>query len=387
MERLGRSILDYIRITDKFFWMVMVTISAYSLLLMKTVPTLGGRSLPYFAVHLLAMAMGYFAAWFVTLIDYREMSNIWYIIAGFCIFLLIYTHLFGIAVENSGGVSAKAWIKLPGGLTFQPSELVKIGFMLTFSKHISVLKSRGLLDQFFHVALLGVHALIPVAWMFILQGDAGSAVIFFCMFLAMSFGAGVQLRYVVGLLAAVGILLPIVWNYTDIIQPYQRTRLMIFLNPDSDPTGAGLQQLQGRLSIGSGQMWGRGLFTAPRVQRGNVPVQQSDYIFSVAGEQLGFLGCTLILLLLLLLLLRVLHNANHATDTVGKSICYGYFGMIAAQAAFNLGMCLNLFPVMGVTLPFFSYGGSSSACLYLGFGLVQSVVMHRVSPDKVVLLR
>ena len=381
MERLGKSFLDYFKRADKFLWLVMIAISAYSLLLLKTVPSPAGRR-SYFATQLMAIAIGYLGAWLITLIDYRDMSNLWYLIAGFCIFLLIYTHFFGIAVQNSGGINARAWISIPGLGTFQPSELVKIGFILTFSKHLSVLKERGLLERPLQVVLLGVHALIPVAVMFQLQGDAGSAAIFFCMFLAMSFGAGVQLRYFVGLFAAIGAAFPLVWKY--ILYDYQKDRFTIFLHPESDPTGKGLQQLQGKISIGSGQLWGRGLFSPDsRVQKGSVPVQQSDYIFSVAGEQLGFIGCMLIILLLFLLLVRTIYIARHATEPLGSCICFGFFGMIASQMAFNLGMCLNLFPVMGVTLPFFSAGGSSAACLYFGFGLVQCVAMHKINMDIV----
>lgn len=381
MERLGKSFLDYFKRADKFLWLVMLAISAYSLLLLKTVPSPAGRR-SYFATQLIAILIGYIGAWLITLIDYRDLSNLWYIIAGFCIFLLIYTHFFGIAVQNSGGINARAWISIPGLGTFQPSELVKIGFILTFSKHLSVLKDRGLLERPLHVVLLGFHALIPVAVMFQLQGDAGSAAIFFCMFLAMSFGAGVQLRYFIGLFAAIGVAFPFVWRY--LLDDYQRDRFTIFLHPESDPTGKGLQQLQGKISIDSGQLWGRGLFSPDsRVQKGSVPVQQSDYIFSVAGEQLGFIGCMLIIVLLFLLLVRTIHIARHATEPLGSSICYGFFGMIASQMAFNLGMCLNLFPVMGVTLPFFSAGGSSAACLYFGFGLVQCVAMHKINMDIV----
>ena len=225
----------------------MIAISAYSLLLLKTVPSPAGRR-SYFATQLMAIAIGYLGAWLITLIDYRDMSNLWYLIAGFCIFLLIYTHFFGIAVQNSGGINARAWISIPGLGTFQPSELVKIGFILTFSKHLSVLKERGLLERPLQVVLLGVHALIPVAVMFQLQGDAGSAAIFFCMFLAMSFGAGVQLRYFVGLFAAIGAAFPLVWKYLWTI--IKRTVSRSFYIQRNDPTGKGLQQLQGKISIG-----------------------------------------------------------------------------------------------------------------------------------------
>ena len=372
------SIADFVKRTDKPLWTIMLLISSYSLLLLKTVPVDEGRS--YFIVQLVAIILGYIGAIVFSLVDYREITTYWYIIAGFCLFLIIYTQIFGMAVKNTGGINAKAWINLPGGITFQPSELVKIGFILTFSKHLSELKKRNLLTSFPQIILLALHAMIPIVLVHF-QGDDGTAVIFFCMFVSMAFGAGVQLRYFGALFAALAVGFPIAWKY--ILEDYQKDRFTIFRHPETDRLGKGLQQIQGRLSIGSGQLYGRGLFKSPRVNRGLVPVQQSDFIFSVAGEQLGFIGCTLIILLLVLLLFRTLYIARNSTDSLGSIICFGFFGMIAAQAIFNLGMCLNLLPVMGVTLPFFSAGGSSAACLYLGFGLVLNVQMHKMNMDKV----
>jgi len=377
-----KSFTNYLKRADKLYWLIMITISAYSLLLLKTVPpSATGRS--YFTVQLIAISMGYIGAIVFTLIDYREISNYWYIVAGFCLFLIIYTQLKGISVTSSGGVNAKAWIQLPGG-TFQPSELVKIGFILTFSKHLAALKERDWLKSPLHIILLALHALVPIVLVHF-QGDDGTAIIFFCMFLAMSFGAGVQLRYFAAVFASIAIAFPLAWKY--MLEDYQKTRLTSFLHPENEPLGNGMQQFRGMISIGSGQFWGRGLFNSPRVKSGYVPVQQSDFIFSVAGDQLGFIGCTLILLLLLLLLFRTLRIARKSSDCLGSSICFGFFGMVAAQALFNLGMCLNLLPVMGVTLPFFSAGGSSAACLYLGFGLAMNVRMHKTSIDKVTIRR
>mgnify|MGYP000889782390 FL=1 len=372
------SIADFLKRTDKLLWTIMLLISTYSLLLLKTIPIDKGRS--YFIVQLVAIILGYIGAILFSLVDYREITTYWYIIAGFCLFLIIYTQIFGMAVTNTGGINAKAWISLPGGITFQPSELVKIGFILTFSKHLSELKKRNLLTSFSQIILLALHAMIPIVLVHF-QGDDGTAVIFFCMFISMAFGAGVQLRYFGALFAALAVAFPIAWKY--ILEDYQKDRFTIFRHPETDRLGKGLQQIQGRLSIGSGELYGRGLFKSPRVNRALVPVQQSDFIFSVAGEQLGFIGCTLIILLLVLLLFRTLYIARNSTDSLGSTICFGFFGMIAAQAIFNLGMCLNLLPVMGVTLPFFSAGGSSAACLYLGFDLVLNVQMHKMNMDKV----
>ncbi len=384
--RVLKSVTGYLKRADKFYWLIMLTISAYSLLLIRTVPPSDTAGKSYFTTMLLAVTLGYIGAVVFTMIDYREMANYWYLIAGFCIFLMLYTLKFGNAVTNTGGVNARAWISL-GGTSFQPSELVKIGFMITFAKHITALEERGLLKSPLHVLLLACHALIPIAIVHV-QGDDGAGIIFFCMFLAMAFGAGIQLRYFAALFAAIGISLPLAWKY--VLQDYQKQRFLAAYQLDSNTTAVmqyGWQQIQGRTSIGSGGLWGRGLFHSPRVNKGLVPVQQSDFIFSVAGEQLGFVGCCAIIFLLLLLLWRTIHIARRSPELLGSTICMGFFGMIAAQMIFNLGMCLDLLPVMGVTLPFFSYGGSSALCLYLGFGLVQNVHMHRKDTDRVSLHR
>ncbi len=383
--RVLKSITNYLKRADKFYWFVMLAVSAYSLLLIRTVPAdTSGKS--YFATMLLAVALGYIGAVVFTLIDYREMASFWYLIAGFCIFLMLYTLKFGNAVTSTGGVNARAWISL-GGTSFQPSELVKIGFMVTFAKHVTALQERSLLKSPLHILLLACHALIPIAIVQV-QGDTGAGIIFFFMFLAMAFGAGIQHRHFAALFAAIGVSLPLAWKY--VLADYQKQRILVAYHLDSNTAAAlqyGWQQIQGRTSIGSGGLWGRGLFQSPRVNKGLVPVQQSDFIFSVAGEQLGFIGCCAVILLLLILLWRTLHIARRSPDLLGSTVCMGFFGMIAAQMIFNLGMCLDLLPVMGVTLPFFSYGGSSALCLYLGFGLVQNVHMHRNDTDKVTLRR
>lgn len=372
------SFRSYFRRTNKPLWLIMISISIFGLLLVASVTR--AFSVNYFKTQLIAVILGYIAAFILTRLNYREISNFWYLVAGFCIFLIIYTLIFGHAATGTSGVDARAWIKLPGGTTFQPSELAKIGFMITFSKHLSVLEERGLLKSPLYVVSLGAHALIPMLLTHF-QGDDGAAVIFFCMFLAMSFAAGIQLRYFALVFGAMMIGAPIAWQY--VLADYQKTRLINMMNPEADPLGAGLQQIQGKISIGSGQIFGRGLFEGPRVARNSVPIQQSDFIFSVAGEELGFLGTSLILFLLLALLLCTLYCARKASDPLGTYLCFGFFGMIASQTIFNVGMCLSLLPVMGVTLPFFSAGGSSTACLYLGFGLVQSVYMFQHDTDKV----
>ncbi|MDQ5983392.1 MAG: Peptidoglycan glycosyltransferase MrdB [Eubacteriales bacterium SKADARSKE-1] len=372
MKKFSVNLKSYFDRTDKVFWFISISISIYSLLLLLSVSR--NSNFSYFKTQLVSVIVGYIGAYLITKSDYRVIANYWYIVAGICLFLIVCTFVFGTSVTGNSGVDAKAWIKLPGGVTFQPSELAKIGFIITFSKHLSEVKDKDELKSIKQLAFLGMHAIVPIALTH-LQGDDGAAIIFSFMFLFMAFAAGVQLRYFVGLFVAGVVSIPFLWNY--VLADYQKQRLLSQLNPESDPLGIGFQQSQGKLSIGSGKIFGQGLFHGPRVGYGSVPIQQSDFIFSVAGEELGFIGCIIIVLLLLAMFLRTLKIAFDSSDNMGSYMCFGFLGMVVSQTVFNLGMCLGLLPVIGVTLPFFSAGGSSAACLYLGLGLVQSVYMQR----------
>lgn len=377
MKQKIKGIWDYIRRADILLWLLLAAISVYSLVLLKSVSR--ATEANYFRTQLMAVGLGVTAAIVVSLIDYAEIANLWYLIAGFSVFLMLYTAIFGDAVTGSGGVNAKAWISI-GGRTFQSSELVKIAFMITFAKHLDIVCKENRIHNPLQLIMLGCHALVPVG-LCILQGDTGAAVVFFFMFLSMCFAAGVKVRYFAILGAAVVTALPILWKF--FLPEYQKDRFIALFNLDDVYVQAneGYQQYQGRISIGSGQLHGQGLFEGSRVATGSVPFQHSDYIFSVAGEELGFVGCCGILLLLLLFLAKILHVAHTARDDLGKYICFGFFGLIALESVWNIGMCLAILPVMGITLPFFSAGGSSAACLYMGFGLVQSVYMRRKESD------
>ena len=376
MSKFWNKTKSYFRLTDSIFWSISVSTSIFSLLLLLSVSRTSNFG--YFRTQLIAIIIGYIGALIITKSDYRIIAKHYVIVAVICVLLIICTLIFGTSVTGNSGIDAKAWLKLPGGISFQPSELAKIGFMITFSKHLSVLKEKNELTSFFNVALLGVHALVPIALTH-LQGDDGAAIIFFFMFLFMAFAAGVQLRYFFAVFAAIILMIPILWNY--VFAEYQKQRIINQINPEADPLNTGFQQIQGKISIGSGKIFGQGLFNGPRVGSNSVPIQESDFIFSVAGEELGFIGCTLIILLLGLMLFRTLKTASMSSDCLGTCICFGFFGLVASQTIFNLGMCLSVLPVMGVTLPFFSAGGSSSACLYLGIGLIQSVYIQRDDDD------
>lgn len=384
LNSIGKSIFDYLKRADIILWILLAAMCAYSLLLLHSVSQ--SISVDYFRAQLFPIVLGALGAIIVSTIDYADIANFWYLIAGFSVFLMIYTYLFGERVVGSGGVDARAWIRI-GSRTFQSSELVKIAFMVTYAKHLDMVKKRGAIGDLPQVLLLCLHALIPMG-LCELQGDTGATIGFLAMFLFMSLAAGVPLRYFAALAGLSVVALPILWQY--VLKDYQKRRFVAVFNLDTDPDirmTDGFQQWQGRVSIGSGGLRGQGLGQGPRVRSNVVPFQQSDYIFSVAGEELGFIGCVAIIVLLLLFMMKVLHVASSSRDELGRYMCFGFFGVIALQSVWNIGMCLTILPAMGITLPFFSAGGSSSMCLYLGFGLVQSVHMRRKEIDGLHLKR
>ena len=356
---------------DKFLWLLIVMISAFGLLLVKSASRAGGN---FFISQSICIAVGLFLAFIIQFMDYQNLSRYWILISMFASGIIIYTLFFGSRVKGLAGVDAKAWIKLPGGYTFQPSELSKIGFMFSFAKHLEILKIKNKINDLKSFTLFACHVLIPV-FLTHLQGDDGAAIIFLCIAAFQLFIAGLDSKFFLFGLAIFAISIPLIWNF--ILLPYQKSRILNMMNPEVDPYGMGFQQIQGKISIGSGGFLGSGIFKGIRVENGYVPVQRSDFIFSVAGEELGFVGCFLIILFLSSFIFRIFYISKFAQDYLGFFTCFGFIGLICSQCIFNLGMCLNFLPVMGITLPFVSAGGSSVFCYYIGFGLIQSIYINK----------
>ena len=222
---------------------------------------------------------------------------------------------------------------------------------------------------------LAVHVLIPI-FMIHLQGEDGTVLIFLFMFVIMLFLGGIQIRYFLIMLLFAATAIPIAWTY--ILGEEQKRRFTAIFDIDgSSLIDYGWQQYQGKVSIASGGLNGSGLGNGNRVESYIVPEQENDFIFTVAGEELGFIGCIAIFLILLAIILKIFFDAYKAKDYIGKMICIGVFSMILSQTVVNLGMVLSLFPVVGITLPFFSSGGTSVISIMLCIGLVQSVYLHK----------
>ena len=370
MKRIIQNIADYIRETDKLLLILCAAASLFGCALVYSATRYIGSTRQFY-VQLISVFIGIVAAIFVSLFNYRNFSRHTILIVAVSLGLLAFTYFFGYAPS---GTDNRAWIELPFGMSFQPSELIKIFFTITFSAHVSII-NKDEINKLKNVALLILHGIAPAAIVMVLQRDLGTVTILFCIFLCMLFAAGIKLRYFAIGALVVAAAAPIIWLYG--LSAYQRERFSIILDLNSDAQGKGYQQLQSIKAIGSGGITGYGYLNGPKTQSGDVPKAYNDFILSVAGEELGLIGCIAVFAILLAIIIRVIHVGVISNDRKGLIICSGIFGMLLSQLLVNVGMCLAVLPVIGVTLPFFSAGGTSLVCLYLGIGLVLSVYKNR----------
>ncbi len=319
-------------------------------------------------VQVIASVLGLTAAIIISNIDYHLMAKLWKLYVPVSIFLVILTFFIGMQVDET--IDDRAWLRLPFGLTFQPSELMKICFILSFAYHLS--KVYGQVNSPMNLLLVGLHGAFPVVLIHF-QGDDGTALVFFFIFLTMLFAAGLSWKYIVAAIPVVAAAVPIVWQY--FLTDDQRKRfLAVYFTEYADPLGADYQQRLSRISIGLGQLQGEGLF---REDYWYVPKMHNDFVFSFICQALGFIGALTVLSLLFGICFRSMYNAKNALDPLGAYICYGVFAMFLFQCAINIGMCISVLPVIGITLPLLSAGGTSISITYLGIGLVMSVHVHR----------
>ncbi|MGQ9683299.1 MAG: rod shape-determining protein RodA [Anaerolineae bacterium] len=264
---------------------------------------------------------------------------------------------------------AQSWFEV---WTFgiQPSELAKIVLIIVLARYfadneVSLKRGTGL--------LVSLGLTFPLLGLIFVQPDMGTAVVLLAIWFGMLFVAGVPLRHVILLGLACLILAPLVWG---LMQPYMRDRILSFLHPETDPSGQDYNVIQALISIGSGGLWGKGLGQGSQSQLAFLRVRHTDYIFSVLAEELGFVGCVLLLALMGALLLRILRIAGRTGDPFGRLVAVGVAMMVSVQVAINVGFNIGILPVTGLPLPLISYGGSSLIATLIGIGLVQSVALY-----------
>ena len=371
LEFCGRFARQYIKETDRLLLAVCIALSCLSVALIGGLVHAGalGTDRPL-KMQLAASLVGLAAAIVISKIDYHTMAELWKLHqpVAYGLVLLTFTSL---GVQVSEYIDDRNWLDIPGLPQFQPSELLKISFILTFAYHLSKVKDE--LNDWKTLILVCLHGITPVLLIH-LQGDDGTAVIMLVIVAGMMFAAGLSWKYILPLLAAVPPVLAVLWIF--LLDNDKKGRIQALDSPDSlsaaDRSKYLWQQMKGEIAIGNGGVWGNGIFSE-NGQFQFVPEVHNDFIFSYIGESLGFIGCIGVLILLLLLCISMIRNAKNASDDLGRYICVGVFSMFAAQIAINIGMNLSMFPVIGITLPFLSAGGTSVATLYLSIGVVLSV--------------
>lgn len=367
-----KYIRNFFRQIDLKLLIVALVASTFGMVLIASATqSMGSGS--FLKVQLVATAAGVILYLLLSWLDLDSAGSWWKYVYIANLLLICSLIFFGTGGETTGN---RAWIRF-GSIGIQPAELGKILFIVAFAGHISTLEEK--VTTPLSVILLTVHALIPIGLIVVISSDLGSTLVFVVIFIVMMFCAGIKLRWFIGAGAALAAVFPLIWQF--ILREDQKMRVLVVFNPELDPLGRGYHAIQSKIAIGSGQFFGRGLGQGTQTQLGYLPAKQTDFIFSVAGEELGLIGCILIMIILAIIIMRCINITMRSSSFASYLICAGVSAMLIAQTIENIGMCTGLMPVIGLTLPLFSYGGSSVLAVYMALGLISSARM-RARPSR-----
>lgn len=363
MRLFGKTVGERLSQIDPILFACTTFLSVVSILtIFGAVDNFGKSKL---VMQIAMTVVGFFAVLILSNLDYRFFVDRFHVVLFVgSVLLLAITLIFGSSGENIQTAN-KSWLRLPiVGIAIQPSEFVKIAFLCTFSRHISMVKDK--LNR--PLTLLGilVHAGVIIG-LILVSGDLGVALIYMGIFAVMLFCAGLSAWYFVGAAATVAAAFPIWWN---LLKTYQQNRIIYGFRPDLDPEHVGNQALLSRETIANGGWFGQGLTEGGHYE--SLAASHTDFIFATVCEKFGFVGGFLVVAALVILTLRLLYLSFRCSDMIGRLICVGVAAIILLQTLENLWMCLAMVPVIGITLPFMSCGGSSVLALYILIGLAHS---------------
>lgn len=324
-------------------------------------------------VQTAALLLGVCVYILLSMVEVEVLVKRWkWLLAFNVVFILLLLTPFGV----HDGTGNTAWLKFPGvPVSIGPAEIVKITFTLLLAKQLEWLREeRGDLRSIRSAIFVAGHALALMGLYVVISGDMGNALVFFFIFLCMSFAAGFALRWFALLFLGGGGAFAAAWAL-DLIYPYMKNRFLVLFDHSYDTLGAGWQQTRSLLTLGAGGLFGQGYLQGTQTQAGvgSLPARHTDFIFAVIGEELGLIGCLAVIVLLAAIIFRVLMVARYAQTPFSSYVCVGMAAMLIFQTIVNIGMCLFVMPVIGLTLPFFSYGGSSIVTLYAAMGVVSGI--------------
>ena len=368
MQKVWSVVRDAVKNVDPVLFVCSVLLSIISIVTIAgAVDNFGASKL---RMQIAMFVLGTIVTFAIAYVDYRAIiDKLWLPMLLASAALLILTLFLGSSGENMETAN-QSWLRIPGtGLMIQPSEFVKFTFVCTFSKHLFTVQER--INHPVNVILLALHAGLIVG-LILLSGDLGVALVYIAMIAIMLFCAGLNPLYFVGVIAVVILLAPYLW---DSLAEYQQMRIIVGFNPELDPDYYGWQALMSRDAIAAGGFFGLGV-GGGRIYE-ILTASHTDFIFATICEKFGFFGGFIVLLLFMIMVIRIIMIARNASRSdYGGLICVGVGALLIIQVLENVGMCLAMLPVVGITLPFLSCGGSSMLATFLMFGLLHNVHAH-----------
>lgn len=368
MREPSNDIISYSirKISAMNFAMILLTIALAALGVLMQYSAGGGAMEPWAEPQLQRVFVGIVIMFVIALIPQRILFNYIYYLYGFGIFMLIIVEIFGHI-----GMGAQRWVRL-GPLTIQPSEPMKIFLILTLARYFHMLNLEDLNRRFVPIRPL-IMIVLPAA-LILHQPNLGTATILTLTGITMLFYSGVRLRFFIVCLALATAAAPLGWQF---LHDYQKRRVMTFLEPEADPLGAGYNIMQSKIAIGSGGMSGKGFMSGTQSQLDFLPEKQTDFIFTMVSEELGFMGGIATIITYILMIAVTLFVAATSRNHFGRMAAAGVAAMIFFHVFINIGMVMGILPVVGVPLPLLSYGGTMILTAFAATGVVLNVYANR----------
>ena len=369
MRKLWNGLKEFYRHGDLLLLLFCVIASLFGLLIIASTTRFSGSS-RFLVVQGTALILGVMLYIAISLLDIEIVAEHWLLLWLFNTLFMLLLLRWGIEVNGN-----RAWLHLPMvPVNIQPAELCKITFVIILAKLFS--KHRDRISSIPSVASVAGITLFMVGLILVISKDAGSAMVFLFIFLVLAYVSGVRSWWFLLAAVLVFIAFPVFWD--KLMQPYQKERIMMFFDSSIDPTGEGVRWDTNRsvAMVSGGGISGQGLFRGAMTQSHAIDSQYSDFIFSAIGEELGILGCGFTVLLLVAVIVRCIHVGLKTPNFMYRTICFGISAMLVFQVLTNVGMCIGVFPVIGLTLPFISYGGSSIITMFLAMGVVSGIHMR-----------
>ena len=364
----------YRRLLSNFDWLVVGTVVTLSLIGIMTIysatrPLGGGPHPNYYIKQMYWLVVGLAAMFAVVSFDYKWLDRGAYVLYGVCLLLLL-----AVALKGRTGLGATRWLSL-GPLSFQPSEFFKLVYIITLARFLGTM--RGTLSVRDMAIAFGAFTLVPLL-LLLKQPDLGTAVVLLMIFALLLLSKGVGRKVVVVVFAVALISIPFVGNIVwDEMKDYQKKRIVAFLQPDIDPVGVSYHINQSKVAIGSGGITGKGYMKGTQGPFRFLPEKHTDFVFAVFAEEWGFIGSAVLLLIYLVLIMHGIHIATEAKDEFGRLLAMGITFMYSIYCFINIGMTVGFAPVVGIPLPFMSYGGTAMVTNFIAAGILINIRARR----------